>query len=84
MKLNRNQDCSFAFIVSINQLSVSYEFSVSSVLGFTNMKTSPHIPRFIHQSQRNSVCFYVFCSVTTYVIDEDFVATVLVFFGDVN
>jgi hypothetical protein len=48
------------------------------------MKTSPQIPRFIHQSQRNSMWFFVFCSITTHVIDEGFVAAVLVFFADVN
>jgi len=84
VKLNRYQECSVAFIVTINQLSISYKFSVSRVLGFTNMKTSPQILRFIHQSQCNSVWFFVFCSITTYIIDEGFVATVLVFFADVN
>lgn len=47
------------------------------------MKISPQIPHFIYQSQHNSVWFFVFCFVTTYVIDECFVAAVLVFFGDV-
>jgi hypothetical protein len=58
--------------------------SVSRVLGFTNMKTTPQIPRFIHQSQPISVWFFVFCSITTNVTDEGFVAAVLVFFVDVN